>query len=137
MNYGVQLGRRFRSLKLWFIIRYFGVEGITERIRDNLRLGQKVKTWVESKEDFALMAPVPFSTVCFRVEPKSIPEEKLNEFNEQLMHHINSTGKVFLSHTVLKGKFVIRVVVSSFRTLEEHVDLTLKTIEECYEEIKP
>jgi len=122
MDYGVQLGRRFRALKLWFVIRYFGTEGIAERIREHLRLGKLFESWIDSHEEFEKMAPVPFSTVCFRAHPKGINDEaKLDQLNEELMNKINETGKIFLSHTKLNGKFVIRVSISGLRTEERHV----------------
>jgi len=136
MDYGIQLGRRFRSLKLWFVIRYFGVNGIIDRLKDNLRLAQLVKKKVEENSHFELLAPVPLSTVCFRVNYEGKTDEVLNELNANLMHRVNATGKVFLSHTVLNGKFAIRFVVSSFKTMESHVELAWNTILETFEELK-
>ena len=132
MDYGIQLGRRFRSLKLWFTIRRFGVEGIQERVRNNIELAGKLKLWIEESEIFTLLAPVPFSTLCFRAEPKSIKEETLNTFNEQLMKKINESGGIFLSHTVLNNKFAIRIVVSSFRMNEHHIRNAWRIINEAY-----
>lgn len=121
MDYGIQLGRRFRALKLWFIIRYFGVNGIIERIREHIRLGKLFASWIDEHPDFERMAPVPFSTVCFRAHPSEIYDEGvINRFNEQLMEKINSTGKLFISHTKLNGKFVLRLTVSGLRTEEIH-----------------
>ena len=130
MDYGIQLGRRFRSLKLWFTIRRFGVTGIQKRVRHNIELARQVKTWIEESEIFQLMAPVPFSTLCFRAEPNSIEEKYYNAFNERLMKNVNETGKIFLSHTVLNGKFVIRIVISSFRMSEYHIRTAWDTINE-------
>lgn len=122
MDYGIQLGRRFRALKLWFIIRYFGVNGIIERIREHIRLGKLFASWIDEHPDFERMAPVPFSTVCFRAHPSEInDEEVINHFNEQLMEKINSTGKLFISHTKLNGKFVLRLTVSGLRTEERNI----------------
>jgi len=121
MDYGIQLGRRFRSLKLWFIIRYFGTEGIIKRIQEHLRLGKIFADWIDKSSDFERMAPTPFSTICFRAIPKNIPEYELNNFNENLMNAINESGKLFLTHTKLNGKFVIRLVISGIRTEEKHV----------------
>ncbi len=124
MDYGIQLGRRFRSLKLWFIIRYFGVEGLTIRIREHLRLGKIFSDWIDQNSNFERMAPVPFSTICFRAHPQKIKDEKkLDELNEKLMNSVNSTGKIFLTHSKLNGKFVIRLVISGIRTEEKHVKL--------------
>jgi len=122
MDYGIQLGRRFRSLKLWFIIRYFGVEGIAERIREHLRLGKLFSEWIDGNQAFERMAPVPFSTVCFRAHPSGMNDENLlNDLNEKLMNNVNATGKIFITHTKLNGKFVIRLVISGLRTEGKHV----------------
>ncbi|OGU54828.1 MAG: amino acid decarboxylase [Ignavibacteria bacterium RBG_13_36_8] len=122
MDYGIQLGRRFRSLKLWFIIRYFGREGLISRIREHLRMGQQFAKWIDEHPGFERMAPTPFSTVCFRALPPGVKKEsEINLFNERLMNEVNNTGKVFLTHTKLNDKFVIRLVVSGIRTEERHV----------------
>ncbi len=123
MDYGIQLGRRFRALKLWFIIRYFGVEGLAYRIKEHLRLGKIFSDWIINNPQFELMAPVPFSTTCFRAHPKGLNEEEIDKLNESLMNRVNSTGKIFLTHTKLNGKFVIRLVISGLRTEERHVIL--------------
>ncbi len=122
MDYGIQLGRRFRSLKPWFIIRYFGVEGLQNRIREHIRLAKDFADWIESHPDFEIMAPTPFSVVCFRAHPKNINDvDELNALNEKLLDEINKSGKLFLSHTKLNSKFVIRIAISSIRTMEKNV----------------
>ncbi|MGH7600002.1 MAG: pyridoxal phosphate-dependent decarboxylase family protein [bacterium] len=119
MDYGIPLGRRFRALKLWFVLRYFGVEGIAERIREHFRLAHLFGEWVKAHSDFEVMAPVPLSTICFRAHPQGVDDETvLNQLNERLMHAINHTGEAFLSHTKLRGRFVIRLVVSHLRVTE-------------------
>ncbi len=85
MDYGIQLGRRFRSLKLWFVIRYFGVEGLASRIKNHIELAQEFAKWIDNEKDFEKMAPVPFSTVCFRYNPGNKTEEELNKLNEKLL----------------------------------------------------
>ena len=119
-DYGVQLGRRFRSLKLWFVIKYFGAEGLAGIIKRNIETAKKFKQLVSDDPEFELMAPVPFSTICFRYKPVGYFGD-LNELNSNLMDEINKTGKIFLSHTKLNGNFVIRLVVSGIRTEEKHV----------------
>ncbi|MBV8896241.1 MAG: aminotransferase class V-fold PLP-dependent enzyme [Acidobacteriaceae bacterium] len=114
MDYGVQLGRRFRALKLWYVFRYYGREGVVAMQRESLRLAQLVKGLVESDSDFEVSAPVPFSLVCFRYRGE-------DELNQRLLAQINSTGKAFLSHTVLKGRFVLRFAVGNFQTTESDV----------------
>ena len=121
MDYGIQLGRRFRSLKLWFIIRYFGVDGLAERIKNHINLAQELKGWIEKENDFEIMAPTPFSTICFRFNPGNKNEDDLNKLNEQLLEKINESGKIFLSHTKLNGKFVIRLTIGSIRHERRHI----------------
>lgn len=123
MDYGIQLGRRFRSLKLWFIIRYFGVEGIADRIKEHLELAQYLKKEIETNENFEIMAPVPLSVVCFRFHPKKIKDEMLlDDLNEKLMNLVNASGEVFISHTKLNNKLVLRIAISGLRTEKRHVD---------------
>jgi aromatic-L-amino-acid/L-tryptophan decarboxylase len=122
MDYGIQLGRRFRALKLWFVIRYFGVEGLASRIKNHISLAKEFAEWIENEKDFELMAPVPFSTVCFRANPGDKSEKELNDLNEKLLEKINSSGKIFLSHTKLNGKFVIRLTIGSIRQERKHIE---------------
>jgi len=119
-DWGIQLGRRFRALKLWFVIRSYGVEGLQEMVREHIRLARDVKTWVAEHELFELMAPVHLSLVCFRLNDGR-NEVELNDLNREFLERINRIGKVFLTHTVLKGKFIIRMVVGSRTTKERHV----------------
>ena len=122
MDYGIQLGRRFRSLKLWFVIRYFGVDGIVNILREHLRLAKLFAEWIQAHPKFEKMAQVNFGVVCFRFHPPEInSEDELNELNERLMNNINDTGKLFISHTKIEGKFIIRLSVSGLRTEEKNV----------------
>ncbi|MDQ1525223.1 MAG: aromatic-L-amino-acid/L-tryptophan decarboxylase, partial [Pyrinomonadaceae bacterium] len=137
-DYGVQLGRRFRSLKLWMILRYFGHDGLAARIREHCRLARLFASWVEADPRWELLAPVPLSVVCFRaVPPPNAAGEtddaraagemddaraaRLDALNERLMHAANSTGALFISHTRLHNKFTLRLAVGNIRTTEEHV----------------
>lgn len=122
MDYGIQLGRRFRSLKLWFIIRYFGVDGLAARIKNHINLAKEFEKWIVAENNFELIAPVPFSTVCFRFNPQGKSEDELNIMNEKLLEKINASGKLFLSHTKLNGKFVIRLTIGSIRHEARHVE---------------
>lgn len=135
MDYGIQLGRRFRALKLWFVIRYFGIEGLRERIREHIRLAQEFAKWIDENPNFERLAPTPFSTVCFRSIPKGMNEKELNEFNEKLINEINSSGKLFLTHTKLNNKFTLRLVVSGIRQEERHVKLAWELIQKKFEEL--
>jgi aromatic-L-amino-acid/L-tryptophan decarboxylase len=122
MDYGIQLGRRFRSLKLWFIIRYFGVDGLANRIKNHIYLAKELRSWIEDENEFEIMAPTPFSTVCFRFNPKGKSEQELNKLNEELLNKINQSGKIFLSHTKLNGKFTIRLTIGSIRHEKRHIE---------------
>jgi aromatic-L-amino-acid decarboxylase len=119
-DWGIQLGRRFRALKLWFVIRSYGIEGLSEMIREHLRLAQIFKGYVEASDYFELMAPVNFSVVCFRLNNGKSHEE-LNAINENLLNDINQTGKVFLTHTLLRGKYTLRMAIGQRTTQEHHV----------------
>jgi aromatic-L-amino-acid decarboxylase len=122
MDWGVQLGRRFRSLKLWFVIRSFGVEGIITRLREHCRLARELALWIDAEENFELLAPVPFSVVCFRLHPKGISNENnLEQLNAQIINSINATGKAFLSHTKLNGKYTIRIAIGNLATTEKQI----------------
>lgn len=120
MDYGIQLGRRFRALKLWFVIRYFGREGLVERIREHCRLANLFASWVTESSNFELLAPVPFALVCFRARPEGV--EDLDAFNEHLMNEINASGEAYLSHTKLNGVFTLRLSVGSIRVEERHLN---------------
>lgn len=119
MDYGIQLGRRFRALKLWFVIRYFGREGLIERIREHCRLARLFASWVEESENFEMLAPVPFALVCFRACPAGVDD--LDALNERIMNDINASGEAYLSHTKLDGKFTLRLSVGSIRVEDRHL----------------
>ena len=121
MDYGIQLGRRFRALKLWFVIRYFGREGLIARLREHCRLARLFATWVEKSPDFELMAPVPFALVCFRAKIEGLPEDGIDQLNERIMNDINASGDAYLSHTKLNGRFTLRLSVGSIRVEERHL----------------
>jgi aromatic-L-amino-acid decarboxylase len=122
MDYGTSLGRRFRSLKLWMILRYFGEEGLAARIHEHIRLGQLIARWVDDASNFERMAPTPFGTVCFRAHPQGMDDEaQLDALNERIMNEINAAGRFFLSHTKLHGKFTIRIAIGNLRTTEQDV----------------
>src|SRR5438445_2666053 len=126
-DYGVQLGRRFRALKLWMIIRYFGHRGLAARIRDHCRLAQLFASWVETANDWEVMAPAPFALVCFRAcppvesETEEVTMKRLDALNEAIMHGVNATGKALLSHTKLNDKLTLRLSIGNIRTTEKHV----------------
>lgn len=119
-DWGIQLGRRFRALKLWFVIRCYGVEGLQEMVREHIRLAEMFKSWIEDHEHFELMAPVPVSLVCFRLNDGR-SEEQLNELNRAFLERLNATGKMLLTQTTLKGKYVLRLSIAARLTQERHV----------------
>ena len=123
MDTGVQLGRRFRSLKLWMVLRHFGAEGIREALAEHIRLALLFSRWVDADPEFERLAPVPFSVVCFRARPLHglTAEDELDAFNERLLDAVNATGEVFLSHTRLNDRFTLRLAVGHLRTKEPHV----------------
>jgi aromatic-L-amino-acid decarboxylase len=121
MDTGIQLGRRFRALKLWMVLRHFGADGIRTALTEHMRLARLFADWVDSHPDFERVAPVPFSVVCFRATPRSVPAAELDAFNETLLTAVNATGEVFLSHTRLHDTFVLRLAVGHLRTTQLHV----------------
>ena len=133
-DWGIQLGRRFRALKLWFVIRSYGVEGLQAFVREHLRLAQLFKGWVEEAPSFELLAPVPFGLVCFRVNDGR-DEEALCALNRSLMDRLNATGKLYLTHTMLRGKFTLRLVIGQRTTAERHVRAAWELIKENVAEI--
>jgi aromatic-L-amino-acid decarboxylase len=123
----VQLGRRFRALKLWMQIRYFGVDGIAARIREHCRMARELASWIESEPGWELVAPVPFATVCFRhlpedarAKPAEGPSE-IDAHNEAILERVNRSGRFFLSHTKLEGRFTLRVSLGNPRQTMDHV----------------
>lgn len=126
-DYGIQLGRRFRALKLWMIIRYFGHDGLAARIREHCRLAQLFVSWVEESPDWELLAPTPLALICFRACPQREGEmdemraKRLDILNEAIMHGVNATGKALFSHTKLNDKLTLRLSIGNIRTTETHV----------------
>lgn len=133
-DWGIQLGRRFRALKLWFVVRSYGVEGLQAFVREHLRLARLFKGWVEETPNFELMAPVRFGLVCFRLNDGR-KEEALNRLNKELLDRLNATGKVYLSRTVLKGKFTLRMVIGQRTTAERHVRSAWELVRSIYDEL--
>jgi aromatic-L-amino-acid decarboxylase len=124
-EYTPQLGRRFRALKLWIQLRWFGLDGLRRRIERHLELAQSFARWVDEDPDWERLAPVPFSTVCFRWNPGgpgSAPtDDELDARNAAIIDAVNRGGEIFLSHTRLAGRFTIRIAIGNLRTEERHV----------------
>jgi len=115
-EYSPVLGRRFRALKLWAVLRCYGREGLQERIREAIRLAALFEGWVRDEPGWEISAPRPFSLVCFC-------REGSDEHNEALLERVNASGEVFLSHTKLNGRYVLRLAVGNARTTEDDVRL--------------
>ena len=121
-DWGVPLGRRFRALKLWFVIRTYGIEGMRKMLREHIGFGQWVKHQVEKTPGFELMAPVPLNLVCFRVHPSGVNDEAvLDKLNSDLIQRLNASGKILLTQTRLNNKFVIRFVAGQTHATMESV----------------
>ncbi|HMA25926.1 MAG TPA: pyridoxal-dependent decarboxylase, partial [Gemmatimonadaceae bacterium] len=133
MDYGVQLGRRFRALKLWMVIRAFGTDGLADRLREHCALAQTFAGWVTASDEWELMSPVPFSLVCFRYAPHGMSDLERDRCNEAIMHAVNAGGDVFLSHTKLHGRFTLRLAIGNIRTEERHVALAWQRLKEAAE----
>ena len=122
-DWGIQLGRRFRALKLWFVLRSYGLEGIREKFRKHISMAQGFAATLQGDERIELLAPVPLNLVCFRYHPGDISEdERLNELNAALVQKINDTGKAYLTHTKLDGIYTIRVCIGQTNVAQRHVD---------------
>ena len=125
-DWQVPLGRRFRALKLWFVIRHYGAEGLRFHIRRHVALAQNFAKWVAASADFELLAPRPLNLVCFA-------HRKGDEFNRRLLERLNQTGRIYLTHTMLHGRFVLRLCVGQTHTEEAHVEAAWKLIRESAE----
>ena len=122
MDYGLQLGRRFRALKLWFVLRGLGAEGIRDRLRAHVVLAQEFASWVRARPDWEILAPHPLSVVCFRYRPGVDGEDELEELNARLLAAVNATGEVFMSHTKIEGRYALRLAVGNIRTGRDDVE---------------
>lgn len=130
MDTGIQLGRRFRSLKLWMVMRTFGSQGLIERLRHHMQLARWLADRIDEHDDFERVAPVPFSVVCFRADPEEWPAGKpTDQLNEALMNRLNRSGEVFLSHTKLHDRLVLRVAIGNVRTELRHIEKLWKMLQ--------
>jgi aromatic-L-amino-acid decarboxylase len=121
-DWGVPLGRRFRALKLWSVIRTYGTEGLQNKVRSHIEFASYLSKLISKENDFEILAPVIISVVCFRYHPAGLSEDRLNILNEKLNHLLNDSGKIYLSHTVLNGKYTLRMVTAQTNVTPEHVE---------------
>jgi aromatic-L-amino-acid decarboxylase len=122
MDYGIQLGRRFRALKLWFVLRHMGARGIRERLREHIALAQRFAGWVREEGGWDVTAPHPLSVVCFRYHPDGVDDEaELERLNAALLEAVNATGEMFISHTKIDGIYTLRLAIGNVRTREADV----------------
>jgi len=113
-DWQIPLGRRFRALKLWFVLRHYGIEGLQFHIREHVRLAQEFASWVRQDDHFELAAPTPLNLVCFRLKSG-------DEANQKLLDGLNGSGKIYLTHTRLNERFTLRLCVGQTNTTERHV----------------
>jgi aromatic-L-amino-acid decarboxylase len=122
MDYGIALGHRFRGLKLWFVLRYFGRERLQQILRSHIEWAQRIAREIQSDSRFELVAPVPFSVVCFRYRGSE-------EENKRILERVNASGRFFISHTELNGRYVLRIAIGNLGTTWEDVQQAWKMIE--------
>ena len=136
-DWGIQLGRRFRALKIWFVLRSYGVEGLRAMVRGHIALAQELAERIRRSSNFELMAPVPFGLVCFRFHPSSARDPLvLDQLNRELLRRVNASGRVHLTHTELDEKFVIRMVIGQRLTARQHVDEAWELIQGAARELQ-
>ncbi|OFY65725.1 MAG: amino acid decarboxylase [Bacteroidetes bacterium RBG_13_42_15] len=121
-DWGIPLGRRFRALKLWSVIRMYGVKGLQEKIRYHIELARQLAKMITREKDFEILAPVTINVVCFRYKPEGSEKTEINKINETLNHQLNDSGKIYLTHTVLNGIYTLRMVTGQTNVRMEHVE---------------
>ena len=131
MEYSIPLGRRFRALKLWYVLRSFGSQRIAATLREHVRLAALLAEWVDAAPDFERVAPTPFSLVCLRFIPPGSTDVESDRANEKLLGAVNDTGEFFLSHARLADRYVIRVAIGNIRTTEAHVRRLWELLQRC------
>jgi aromatic-L-amino-acid decarboxylase len=129
-DWGIQLGRRFNALKLWFVIRSYGVEGLQNIVREHIRLARWIGEQIEVSEDFEVLAPLPINLVCFRYHPVGVDDpEGLDRMNEELLEMLNASGELYLTHTRLGGVYSLRMVVGQTNVGQRHVEQAWELIQ--------
>ncbi|HCI56236.1 MAG TPA: pyridoxal-dependent decarboxylase [Bacteroidales bacterium] len=121
-DWGVPLGRRFRALKLWCVIRMYGVEGLQNMVRTHIEIARKLYEMIYRERDFEILAPLTLNTVCFRYKPDKISDEEANSINEKLNHLLNDSGRIYLTHTKIGEKYCLRMVTAQTNVTMKHVE---------------
>ena len=145
-DYGIELSRRFRALKVWLTLKYYGVARLAEAISDDIEMARYMAERIEADPDFELLAPVQLSICCFRYVPARLRSRvesqherflaELNQLNERIMHRVQHGGRAYLSNAMLRGLFALRACIINFRTTRADIDLTLETVREAAHEIE-
>jgi len=136
-DWGIPLGRKFRALKLWFVIRSFGVKGLQEKLRYQISIAKELEYIIKADKDFEILAPVTFNLICFRYKPSVVKsEDELNRLNEKLLHTVNNTGEIYFSHTKLNGKYTLRLVIAQTNVTKVHAFKAWKLIKEIAKTVK-
>jgi len=136
MDYGVALGRRFRALKLWMVIRAFGVSGIVDRLRTHMAMASEFASWVDADTEWVLAAPPMFSLVCFRHAPPGTSPAEADVLNQRILDRVNASGRAYLSHTKLHGRLVLRLAIGNLRTERRHVAEAWSLLKEAASEVR-
>jgi len=135
-DWGIQLGRRFRALKLWFVIRSFGVKGLKQKVRNHVNMAMELEQQINRSDRFEMVTPRTLNLVCFRFKPFGVSdEESINRLNEQLLQELNATGNIYLSHTKLNGKYTLRMVIGQTQVNRAHVEKAWELINKTVKKI--
>lgn len=127
-DWGIPLGRRFRALKLWSVMRMYGVEGLRDKVRGHIRVAKRLAELIIREDDFQILAPVTLNVVCFRYRPVGKDDDEINRINETLNHRLNDTGKIYLTHTTVNGIYTLRMVIGQTNVTPKHVEKAWKLI---------
>jgi aromatic-L-amino-acid decarboxylase len=127
-DWGIPLGRRFRALKLWSVMRMYGVEGLRDKVRGHIRVAKRLAELIIREDDFQILAPVTLNVVCFRYRPAGKDDDEINRINETLNHRLNDTGKIYLTHTTVNGIYTLRMVIGQTNVTPKHVEKAWKLI---------
>jgi aromatic-L-amino-acid decarboxylase len=129
-DWQIPLGRRFRALKLWFVIRHYGVEGLQHHVRQHVEMAQQLASWIKQDDRFEVVVPPPLNLVCFR-------HRGGDDINEQLMDRLNQSGDLYLTHTRMQDRLTLRLCVGQTNTELRHVERAWQRIQDVTAEIVP